>query len=890
MLPGKYYHLGIEWGIIQFLSANRDIVSTCIQIQIGIDGLPISRSNSNQLWPILGRIMSYGKVFLIGCYFGKSKPEDANEFLQQFVNDINILIDNGITYNGIKFSVSMHSIVCDAPAKSFITLTKGHTGYFSCTKCIIEGDFIANRVCFPDFHCQNRTDRSFRNQDQEEHHLGRSVLLDIKNFNIISQIPLDPMHMIFIGMKKIIKLWLSGPLKTRFLTSQKINNVSKFLLDIRPFIPREFARKPQALQDVAQWKATEFRQFLLYTGPVVLHKELPSDIFSHFLCLHVAVRILSQKNSEYIAYAENLLYYFVKCFITIYGPEFVSHNIHGLVHITDCVKQLGPLDTFSAFPFENFMKELKSMLRKSERPLEQISNRYAEMSFCENTYGNKNVSKICVKDQHDKGPLVTGNDVVCLENIATTTEGTNIAIGRKFMVVEELYNTPCSSVSLGIFKENTMSSRRFVIAEFTDGIQVVPTVWFESKDMCKYPTHYKTDQIIRKAVEKEEVPSIRWTSHKVIRTFGKYSLENAYEKLEKALYTSDLDTEKEGKEYRKKRAAKEYSPSWSESEEERHTNLPSNPHLSPKVKRYRKVDNNDNENIRNARTKDVTSRGVTRHDSDGSPTLSPKDSRSFSQDSSNINDSSCERKEKVISTYKGPTKNRQDINRHTETSQKVGQSISTQKSKKGAHERRELVLDNDNTNDQLSQATFEYHLTRLTEEITDIKDDVEQRNALLDILVKRTDEEKKLQNPTCSFEDIEDLFPMKTTFQVMEVEEILNDPNSQRANSIRAYVQSIGGSNVDDAVKRSLYKIFSNKLAGKYNWEGRRGKAPLHKLALMKLIFRSVLQNVPDSDQKKIQQRVMEWFRHSKARSENEEKRNAQIHAREHQEADMDRA
>jgi len=133
--------------------------------------------------------MPNGKVFLIGCYFGKSKPADANKFLQAFVDDINILIDNGITYNDITFSVSIHSIVCDALAKSFITFTKGHTGYFSCSKCTIEGEFIANRVCFLDFNCQNRTDISFRNQDQEEHHLDRSVLLDIQNFNIISQIP-----------------------------------------------------------------------------------------------------------------------------------------------------------------------------------------------------------------------------------------------------------------------------------------------------------------------------------------------------------------------------------------------------------------------------------------------------------------------------------------------------------------------------------------------------------------------------------------------------------------------------------------------------------------------------------------------------------------------------
>lgn len=115
--------------------------------------MPISGSNSNQLWPILGRIMSHGKVFLIGCYFDKIKLADANQFLQLFVKDINILINGGVTYNETTFPVSIHSIICDAPAKSFITLIKGHTDYFSCSKCTIEGEFIANRICFPDFDC-----------------------------------------------------------------------------------------------------------------------------------------------------------------------------------------------------------------------------------------------------------------------------------------------------------------------------------------------------------------------------------------------------------------------------------------------------------------------------------------------------------------------------------------------------------------------------------------------------------------------------------------------------------------------------------------------------------------------------------------------------------------
>lgn len=235
------------------------------------------------------------------------------------------------------------------------------------------------------------------------------------------------------------------------------------------------------------WKATELRQFLLYTGPVILQKELNSNIFSNFLTLHVAVRILCQKSTvEYIEYADKLMKHFVECFIKIYGSDFASHNIHGLLHVTDCVRQFGPLDTFSAFPFENFMKELKSILRKSDKPLQQISTRYAEMSFYKNNSDNINISKINVKP-HEKGLLISGcfspqfskiefphfiisikssadnccfieNNIVCLENIATSSEGNYIVIGRKFQVVEELYHYPCSSVRLGIFKVSKLSA------------------------------------------------------------------------------------------------------------------------------------------------------------------------------------------------------------------------------------------------------------------------------------------------------------------------------------------------------------------------------------------------------------------------------------------------
>ena len=63
-------------------------------------------------------------------------------------------------------------------------------------------------------------------------------------------------------------------------------------------MPSEFARQPRSLQELDRWKATEFRQFLLYTGPVVLKGIVSKELFQHFLTLNVAMTILLQESHD----------------------------------------------------------------------------------------------------------------------------------------------------------------------------------------------------------------------------------------------------------------------------------------------------------------------------------------------------------------------------------------------------------------------------------------------------------------------------------------------------------------------------------------------------------------------------------------------------------------
>ena len=53
----------------------------------------------------------------------------------------------------------------------------------------------------------------------------------------------------------------------------------------------------------------------------------------------------------------------------IYRPEFLSYNVHSLIHLPDDVLRYGSLPNFSAFPFENYMQTLKKIVEKERQPV-----------------------------------------------------------------------------------------------------------------------------------------------------------------------------------------------------------------------------------------------------------------------------------------------------------------------------------------------------------------------------------------------------------------------------------------------------------------------------------------------------------------------------------------
>lgn len=113
-----------------------------------------------------------------------------------------------------------------------------------------------------------------------------------------------------------------------------------------------------------RWKATEFRQFLLYTGPTVLYNVLSAPEYNHFMVLSDAISILTSPSLcvQMCHFAKTLLVSYVEHFGQLYGDKNLVYNAHGLIHLSDDMKQHGHLDTISGFPFENILGPIKKWL------------------------------------------------------------------------------------------------------------------------------------------------------------------------------------------------------------------------------------------------------------------------------------------------------------------------------------------------------------------------------------------------------------------------------------------------------------------------------------------------------------------------------------------------
>lgn len=502
---GSYIYFGLEQNLIKrildgLIPSNYPLMkqkiglmnlspSNFLSVSVNVDGLPIHTSSTKSFWPLLCTLDQAvnKKPFVVAIYYGDSKPACANNFLSPFIEECKKLEANGFKLNNTSFAFRISCIIADSPARSFIKCIVGHNSRNGCEKCTQEGTYLGRTVWPYKKRTELRSDALFENLIYEDHQRSKSVLSEL-DIGLVTQVPLDYMHLICLGiMKKLIHAWVEKGPKRCKLSAISVESISLRLSIIsQNHYPKEFSRRPRPLKLFKFWKATEFRSFILYLGPVVLQNILSKELYDHFLLLHCAIYILASDFAKVEAmrnYANELLHCFVENISYYYGNEFLVYNVHNLLHIVKDVENFGCLDNFSAFPFENFMgSTLKRMLRSPNNPLQQVAKRLEEKNFCGN-FPLKSEKVVIIKNGKIRSIKLPGSNCVASLSLANScffTKSGDIVIVKSiedigisncfklycdfFLHKFNYFMIPLESSKLGIYGLHSLQSGKVILS------------------------------------------------------------------------------------------------------------------------------------------------------------------------------------------------------------------------------------------------------------------------------------------------------------------------------------------------------------------------------------------------------------------------------------------
>lgn len=487
---GRMWYKGVAINIRQRVTEDYLLKHENVSIDVNIDGLEPFESTYHDSWPILGCLVGQEEPFVIGVYVGYGQIEDIHLYLENFVNEVENLQENGIELFGVSYNFGIRNYILDAPARSKVKCIVGHTARYACERCEVLGFKVDGVTTYLDFDARLRTDQSFREQTNRAHHSGESPLLRLGT-RMVSQFKLEGMHLFHEGL---FKRWCDYVLgdkskkRRKGMTSAEVKRImSDRILGFAPHMPREFKRVPRPLKYRPKFRAAEYRRLFLYDGLLVF-KELPTNVYKNYRLLHAACYILSSPELYLVMndIADTLLKNFVNHSIRLFGRHFVSLYVHCLIHFAKECAENGPLESFSAYKYETYLCTIKNLLRSPYQPLHQIAYRDSERNgkLC-NPPADPNLIRLFKKhapqQENVEGEQYYGitfskttlsvterdccfktrnGEIAILRNIVFTPEREIILVGRIFQIQVDFDEFPMRTSLLGIVSVSHPSQRK----------------------------------------------------------------------------------------------------------------------------------------------------------------------------------------------------------------------------------------------------------------------------------------------------------------------------------------------------------------------------------------------------------------------------------------------
>lgn len=398
-------------------------------------GAKLTKSASTSSYPIMLQLNELSpharkkNMFLAGIYVGKEKPGVTN-IMDPIIDDLNELYDTGIIWRptaGQEVISKFITIIftADSVARSNVLRMKQYNGKFGCQFCYAPGKIVENQRIYDAQPSPLRTMESHR-QDliklteggkkvkDVNGVLGCSPFVSIRGFKLIGGSVVDIAHGAYIGNgKQLNERHMCDFGKTCYIgDSEKVRKIDAILTKIKT--PTRISRKPHSIDSSGTWKASEWRNWIVYFSLPCLDDILPEEHLKHLAKHSEATYIYNNASitEDDMERASTLMDDFHNDYREKYGEVNMTSNVHLYCkHMRLSVEKWGPAWGFSTLPFESMNRKIADYVTSPNHRAEQIVTRFFMTKFIERFAEEENISDFTRKEINDLLDAKTAENV-----------------------------------------------------------------------------------------------------------------------------------------------------------------------------------------------------------------------------------------------------------------------------------------------------------------------------------------------------------------------------------------------------------------------------------------------------------------------------------------------
>ena len=309
-------------------------------------------------------------VILASVIPGPHEPSlTINSYLNPIVDDLNKLWE-GVEIGEKVVHGALIAVGCDLPAARKISGFLSYTANKGCSRCYCEfsrgfgkSDYSGfdRHLWIPRTNKKHRDDcdellgiytKTGRERKESEYGCRYSSLLKLTYFDPVRMILIDPMHNLFLGSAKY--MIHNVFLKQGFLDKRDIDVIHQRIEKV--ILPANLGRMPTQIDTKATFTAEQWKNWTIYFSVYCLHDILTKsqiECWRHFVlaCRYLCKKVLSETD---IVIADSLLLRFCSRTEQLYGSSVITPNMHMHGHLSECIRDYGPLHTFWLFSFERY--------------------------------------------------------------------------------------------------------------------------------------------------------------------------------------------------------------------------------------------------------------------------------------------------------------------------------------------------------------------------------------------------------------------------------------------------------------------------------------------------------------------------------------------------------